>query len=447
MEDKDQPKSSLDNTKTIKSNQLPKAKSRINHPIRNQSEMKIFCIDDLIPKNHKARMVWEYVQSFDLSEFISEIKAVEGSPGRSATSPHLLLALWLYATIEGIVNGRVIEKYCSEHNAFIWLCGDVKVNYHTINDFRINNKDRLNNLLTQSITVFLDAGLISVKDISQDGIRVRANAGTSSFRRKETIQDYLATSEEYLKTLEAYNLEHPGETSKCQKAAQLSKAREQHERIKKSAEEVDKIIKTKEQTQKNGGRKFTEEKKQNTRVSITDPEARKMKMANSGFSPAYNVQLAADTHSKVIVGVEVTNSCVDTGLMASMHEQVIDRTKIHPRSHLADGGFRDHKDLEKIKKINPGCKTIVPVKNSHLEESYIPKENESEATKEWRMYMGTIEAKEKYKDRASTSELVNAQARNRGLQQFVVRGVEKVLSTMLIFTLTHNMVKAWSLFG
>lgn len=447
MEDKNQLKPTLDNSKTIESNQLPKAKPRINLPIRNQSEMKIFCIDDLIPKNHKARMVWEYVQSLDLSEFISEIKAVEGNRGRSATSPHLLLALWLYATIEGIVNGRVIEKYCSEHNAFMWLCGDVKVNYHTINDFRINNKDRLNNLLTQSITIFLDAGLINVEDISQDGIRVRANAGTSSFRRKETIQDYLAASEEYIKSLEEYNFENLNETSKSQKAAELSKAREQQERIKKSAEEVNKIIKTKEQAQKNGGRKFTEEKKQNIRVSITDPEARKMKMANGGYSPAYNVQLAADTHSKVIVGVEVTNSCVDTGLMASMHEQVIARTKIHPRSHLADGGFRDHKDLEKIKKINPGCKTIVPVKNSHLEESYIPKENESDATKEWRIYMGTIEAKEKYKDRASTSELVNAQARNRGLQQFVVRGVEKVLSTMLIFAMTHNMVEAWSLLG
>lgn len=447
MKDKNQLNSPLDNSKTIKSNQPPKAKPRINLPIRNQSEMRIYCIDDLILPNHKARMVWKYVQSLDLSEFIGEIKAVEGNPGRSATSPHLLLALWLYATIEGIMNGRVIEKYCSEHNAFIWLCGDVKVNYHTINDFRINNKDRLNNLLTQSITVFLDAGLINVEDISQDGIRVRANAGTSSFRRKETIQDYLDASEEYIKSLEEYNLENPGETSNCQKAAELSKAKEQNERIKKSAEEVDKIIKTKEQNQKNGGRKFSEEKKLNTRVSITDPEARKMKMANSGYSPAYNVQLAADVKSKVVVGVDVTNSCVDTGLMISMHEQVIARTNIHPKSHLADGGYRDHKDIEKIKKINQGCKIIVPVKNSHLEESYIPKENESEANKEWRIYMGTIEAKEKYKDRASTSEFVNAQARNRGLQQFVVRGVEKVLSTMLIFAVTHNMVKAWSLLG
>lgn len=170
-----------------------------------------------------------------------------------------------------------------------------------------------------------------------------------------------------------------------------------------------------------------------------------MKMANGGFSPAYNVQLAADVASKLIVGINISNSGTDAGLLSPMHQQVVNRFNIKPKNWLADGGFTDHADIESICENNSECKVVVPVKNPHLPESYLPKKNDSKVIKEWRTNMGTIEMKKVYKDRASTSELVNAHARNRGLQQFVVKGFEKVMSTMLIFAITHNMVRAWAL--
>ena len=97
--------------------------------------------------------------------------------------------------------------------------------------------------------------------------------------------------------------------------------------------------------------------------------------------------------------------------------------------------------------MNPNCNLYMPPVNSQIPVSYIPKQTDSEAVKEWRITMGTIEAKEIYKERASTSECVNAAARNRGLQQFAVRGIKKVTGTILIFALTHNIMRAGSIFS
>lgn len=230
-------------------NDIPKekyyGKPRIQTPIRNQTEMRIYCVDDLIPKDHKVRAVWKYVESLDLSKFMLQILSTAGNAGRPATDPRLLLSLWLYATIEGIVNGRVIEKYCNEHNAFKWLCGEVNVNYHSINDFRINNRELMDDLLTQSVAVLLNAKVIDLESISQDGMRVKANASSSSFRREETLESYLVIAQEYIKSLNEETEENPNIILDRKKCCELSRAKEQETRIQKSLEELENLRKKK----------------------------------------------------------------------------------------------------------------------------------------------------------------------------------------------------------
>lgn len=422
-----------------------KGKPKLNIPIRNQVEIMSFSIDDLIPLDHKARAVWAYANKLDLSTIISNIQSYQGNVGRSATDPRLLLSLWLYATIEGISCGRVIERYCKEHNGFKWLCGGVDVNYHTINDFRNGNKNSLNELLTQSVALFLSQNLIDLESISQDGIRVRANAGTSSFRRKPRLKEYLKIAKQHVEKLNKEREENTTNFIDHKKARELREAKDKENRIDRAIKELTKINAEKAESRKKHRQKLTQKEKKNLRASITDPEARKMKMANGGFSPAYNAQLATDTKTRIVVGVSVTNSGVDAGQMSLMQEQIIKRYNIKPVRWLCDNGYYDHEDIEKVKKLNQKCEILMPPRKPKEEKSYIPKRSDSEAVKEWRINMGKIESKEKYKIRASTAEWVNATARNRGLQQFVVRGLETVTSMMIIFGLTHNMVRAWNL--
>ena len=127
----------------------------------------------VIDENHTARLIWAYV---------------EGLVGRDPIDPKILLALWLYATIDGVGSARRLDRLCKEPFAYLWLCGDVKVNYHTLADFRVYHVETLDDLLRQSVRTLLHQGLIQLNRVAQDGMRVRASAGSSSFRRKPSLE-------------------------------------------------------------------------------------------------------------------------------------------------------------------------------------------------------------------------------------------------------------------
>ncbi len=112
---------------------------------------------------------------------------------------------------------------------------------------------------------------------------------------------------------------------------------------------------------------------------------------------------------------------------------------------MADGGYVQHEDIDRVAKINPECRIYMPPRHSQDPGSYLPKEGESQCIKEWRINMGKVESRKIYKNRAATSECVNANARNRGLQQFFVRTLAKVSSNMCLFVIVHNMIRFWDL--
>jgi len=422
-----------------------KGKPRTIKPQRDQVEMMMFSIDQLIPASHKARLVWKYVEKLDLSKLLLKIDSTEGSLGRPAIDPHILLTLWLYATIEGIGQGRVIERYCSEHNAFKWICGGVNVNYHTINDFRANNEECLNELIIQSVAMLLFENLITLEEISQDGIKVRAHAGASSFRRKDKLKIFQKIAKEHVEKLNEERLKTPSDVISRKKIVENQKAVDRENRLNKAIEQLNKITEQKKKVLKKQRKKLVKKKEEKIRVSTTDPESRVMKMGNGGYNPAYNVQLATDVKTQVIVGMKVSNQEMDMGLISKMQELVIHTFGTKPKRWLVDGGYVQHEDIDKIAQINPECIIYMPPRNSKDPESYLPKDTDSHYVKEWRINMGKIESKKIYKNRAATSECVNANARNRGLQQFFVRGISKVASNMSLFVIVHNMIRSWSL--
>src|SRR3974390_2982429 len=66
---------------------------------------------------------------------LATIKAVDGRAGHPPADPRILLALWLYATVEGIGSAREVARLCDEHIAFEWLCGGVGMNAKTVAEF------------------------------------------------------------------------------------------------------------------------------------------------------------------------------------------------------------------------------------------------------------------------------------------------------------------------
>ena len=410
----------------------PTGRPRVKRPNRHQVVMQTVALDALLPDDHPARSVWEYVEGLDVSCLYEPIRAVEGHAGRDATDPKILMALWLYATLDGVGSARQLARLCGDHVAYQWICGGVSVNYHTLSDFRTAHPEFLNDLLTQSVATLMHEELVTLHRVAQDGMRVRASAGAASFRRRKTLEECQTEAQEQVEALQKDLDADPGGSSKRQQAARRRASQERSERIRRALDELEEV-----ESKKKAG------EKDKARASTTDPDARVMKMADGGFRPAHNVQFATDTESQVITGVDVVNTGSDQGQMSPMVEQHQDRYDKVPEEVLVDGGFAKHEDIEKVSTGEPGTTVYAPVPKPKKDarDPYVPRPGDSETIAEWRRRMGTAEAKEIYKDRASTAECVNAIARNRGLRQFLVRGSAKVRTVALWFALAHNLMR------
>jgi transposase len=425
-----------------------KAAVRVRVPERRQVAMVVQCPDDLIPGQHPARMVMALVETLELSGFSETIKAREGVAGRDATDPRLLVALWLYACIRGIGSARELARRCEESAGFRWLCGGVTVNHRLLSDFRGDHGAALDELFTQVIASLVDKELVSVSRVSQDGVRVRVSAGAGSFRREERLQKLLAESKQHVEEL-GRQLENPETSaglSTKQRAARRRAAKEKQQRLEQAIAQLPELKqKQEEAAQKAGSGKHGQKiRDKEPRVSTSDAEARVMKMPNGGFNPACNVQLASDTESRAIVGVEVSHEGSDSaGLSEPMREQVEQRSGGKVDQHLLDGGYLRMADIEQAHE--QGVELFVPPKparNLHRRGRELePKPGDSEAILAWKRRMASAEGKEIYRQRAATSETVNADLRSyRGLTQLTVRGLSKIKCVALWCALAYNVM-------
>jgi transposase len=411
---------------------------RLRQPIRNQVTPVPAYLEDVLPADHLARLIWHAVGLLELTPFAGHLVVTVDGPGRAAAAPRLLVTLWLYAFSQGVSSARELARLCVRDLAYIWLCGGVTMNYHTLSDFRLDYQEALEQLMTEVLGRLLHAGLVKLEHVAQDGMRVRASAGAASFRRQPSLEKCLAQAQQFLASLpeedktDAEDEDDEDKRSRGQRrAARERAARERVARLEAALGEMPAVRESKR----------TAEEREQARVSSTDPEARVMKMPDGGFRPAYNFQFAVDTAERVIVGVDVSNVGSDMEQMPPMAQQVERRCAALPDDWLMDGGFASKKAIE-VGTVK-GMRVLAPVQKPKKEDRdpHVPLSGDSPAVAAWRKQMGTPEAKETYKLRAATVELVNAQARCRhGLQQLRVRGRLKALCIALWVAITHNLL-------
>lgn len=444
-------------------------RKRVQSPNRGQIELRPCDLESVLPEGHRARIVWGFVAGQDLTALYAEIKAIEGGAGRPAIAPEILYALWLYATLEGVGSARKLARLTQEHDAYRWICGGVQVNYHSLSDFRSQNGEALDGLLTANVASLMAAGVVKLKSVAQDGMRVRASAGAASFRREEKLKGYLETARVQVEALKKQVADDPSGEERRSKAARERMAKEREARIDAALKRLPELAAIKHRQGK---------KAEDARASTTDADATVMKMGDGGFRPAFNLEFGTDTVSQIIVGVDVVTTGSDMGQMAPMVEQVVKRCGMAPENWLVDGGFPAHDQIDAVAaltrviapvpkpkatsqdKKNPpddppsgaGGSGEIPATAAGESVSVPPvvdphqrKPGDSSAVGDWRERMGADEIKELYKDRAAVAECVNAQARNRNLVLLAVRGVKKVKAVATLYALAHNLMRMISL--
>jgi transposase len=398
---------------------------------RHQIELQPCDLEALLPPGHAARLVWRFVEGLDLTAFYATIRAREGRAGRSPIDPKILIALWLYATIDGVGSARELDRLCYAHDAYRWLRGGVSVNYHTLSDFRVAHHGALDDVLTQSIAVLLQRGIVTLARVAHDGTRVRGSAGAGSFRRGATLRECLRQARKQV-TRTAKQTAAP--LNARVEAAQRRAVGERLARVDEALAQLPAVQAIKD---RQSGTRPRE-----ARVSTTDPDARVMKMADGGYRPAYNVHLATDVDSRVIVGVRTINSGNDQSQLGPMLDVIAHRLGQLPRAHLLDGGFVTKAEITAAAARSVTIYAPPMQRRGQTRAADQPVPGDSPAVAAWRARMASDEGKTIYKGRAATAEWVNADVRtHRTLGRVLVRGLAKVHTWALWVALAHNMMR------
>ena len=400
---------------------------RLETAERGQVEFQQGSLDELLSLDHRARQVWDYVERFDLGVLYGRVRTTVQSTGRPAIDPAILMSLWLYGTLEGVGSARLLDRLCKSDAAYRWLCGGVSVNYHTLSDFRSEAGPVLDELLSRSMVGLIASGLVDVQTVAVDGLRVRASAGSGSFRSGERLSELYRAAKEAVDRLRAEVEEDPGSADRRTKARRRAVAEDRLRRLEEAQQVHAKIEDRREQADRKQRRKKPRDDKP-VRASTSDPQARVMKMGDGGYRPAYNVQFTTAAEGAHIIGVAVTDQGTDHGLLKPALDEVERRYGIKPGQALADGGYYSKADIEALHATK--IELFSPLPHAAKGDPAAPHGGDEAGTLAWRQRMATEQGQAIYKRRFAT-ERPHAHMRNRGLQRLLVRGADKVKAVVL----------------
>lgn len=426
--------------------------ARLVRADRRQLRWEVIDLDALLPLDHRARVVWRFVETLDLSPLYSAIRAREGEPGRPAADPAVLLALWLFATVEGVGSARELERLTERDVAYRWLAGGVPVNYHGLSDFRVGHTELLEALLRDSVTALIAEGVVSLEEIVVDGTKIRANAGRGSFKTAKTLDKVAAAVARRLAGLKAEVAGEAGAdtaaSSRRRQAAQERAAREVGERARRAREVLQRRQEQQAKRRKTHA-KDEAKKTAETSVSLSDPEARRMRFADGAVRAGYNAQIAADAGAGVIVAIAMTERRNDAGLAGPMVDQIARRYGAVPKRLLVDTHYATAADIAGMAEHPDGTVTVFappPVERDDVNPETLARRAkqraaEPDAVRAWRTRMTTPQAATVYR-RRKLIERINAACKNHGFGAMLVRGLRKVQAVALWHALAHNLIAA-----
>lgn len=418
---------------------------------RLQTRWDFVDLEALLPSDHRARIVMGFVEGLELSALYDAIKAREGEPGRPPPDPAVLMALWLYATIEGVGSARQLERLTQSDLAYRWIAGGVPLNYHGLADFRVAHVWLLDRLLTESVTALIKARVISLEEIAVDGTKVRANASRGSFKTAGKLARIEAAVERRLAELKAEIETDPKASSQRRLAAKERAAREVKERAGRARAALDKVRAEKAKRAKTHPQDEAR-KKSEPSASLSDAEARNMRFPDGAVRPAFNAQLAATPKEGIIVSVEMTDRRNDAGLAVPMVDDIVRRYGKAPENLLVDTHYATSDDIAALasREMDPVTVFAPPpterddVKPETLANRVRNRAKQPESVKAWRSRMDTPAGQEVYRDR-KLIERINAHLKNHGFGFLPVRGLIKAKAVALWHALANNLMAAYRL--
>jgi transposase len=392
---------------------------RVREPLRGGQEVTFVLAEDSLPPTHLARILWTALGQFDLSPFLDDAKATENRPGRSVYSPRMMLTLWGYALLDGVVHARKIARKVKSDLAYRWIVGDILLEHAAVSAFLVHHREALLELLADVVGTLVDAGLIFLPThrTAQDGTKVRADAAPGSFRTEDGLHVARERAAAHLQAVLAER-DDPRIDERHQLARERS-AMDVLDRIQAATHAMEQVRALRAASKDKRARENP------AKGSPTDPDCRLMSFADGSIEPGYNVQFATvgdPTGGPVaIVGVRVTQQGNDKGSLMPMRQIVTEVAGVTPTQVLADP---DHLTLDELRRAHAEGLEVV----SRTPKRWKPTSKEHDAvTRAWMEQAETEANKTLYKGRKALAERPNATFKDRmGLDRMPVRGLNRV---------------------
>ncbi len=104
-------------------------------------------LGELIPKDHPARFVAEFVDALDRTAWVELVISPDGEPlGAPAYHPRALLCVWLPGFMTGIRSSCKLEAACRDHVPYLWLTGWQHPDHNTLWRFYQAHRDAMRRL-------------------------------------------------------------------------------------------------------------------------------------------------------------------------------------------------------------------------------------------------------------------------------------------------------------
>lgn len=357
----------------------------------NQLQLPL-SFEEFIPENHLVRVVNTIVDSLELSSLYGRYK----KGGCPAYHPRMMLKVMIYSYSQKTYSSRQIAKALRENVNFMWIAGGNKPDFRTINRFRLDMKDIIEDVFYEVVKLLIEKKYIKLENYFLDGTKIEANANKYTFVWKKSIDNYDRKLDgkikNHLKEIDRIvaeenriylddDLEENGENTRIT-AAQVESVVKTIDRkleenpgdkgLKKTVKEFKKDILPRKQRYEKSMEVFDGRNS----YSKTDHDATFMRMKedamlNGQLKPGYNIQIG--TENNYIVGYTIHPNPTDTKTMIPHLKHLKEKLGVLPHNIVADAGYGSEENYEFLQEQELGA--YVKYNRFHWEKKKKNREN------------------------------------------------------------------------
>lgn len=318
-------------------------------PLRDMDREQMWLLppslDDLLPLDHPARFVAEFVDALDKEGWAELGVEIEGDPlGAPAYHPRALLSVWLYGFMTGVRSCRKLEAACRDQIPYLWLTGWQHPDHNTLWRFYKGHRQAMRRLFERTVRTAVTMKLVDLAVQAVDGTKVRANAAGDRTYDAEGLGRLLDRVERAIADLEAQN-EAGEDAAVANLPEELADKETLREQVRRAMGEL---------ASREGYK----------RINLTDHDARKMKI-REGFALSYNAQAMVspiawdgEMTGMLVTAVDVVDEPVDYGRLTTMVEKAEETTGTRVPMTLADAGYYGGSHLDEC--VRRGQRVAMP---------------------------------------------------------------------------------------